>query len=242
MSTILVDADTYGGCVGQLLGFLEESPGLPAAARLATAGRLDVAALAGVARVIGSSLRVLTGITRADRWPELPPDSVGTVLDLCRRLATLVVVDCGFSLEQDEELVYDTAAPRRNGATIAAIQAAELVLAVGAADPVGLHRLVRGLVDLRELVPTTHVQVALNKLRRGITPGDPAAEVTAALRRHAGIVDPVLLPYERTALDRALGQGRTLAEVAPGAPLRRALVGLTKTLPGVRTRVPSRQR
>jgi len=38
---------------------------------------------------------------------------------------TFTVVDCGFSLEQDEELSFDTAAPRRNGATLATLLAAD---------------------------------------------------------------------------------------------------------------------
>ena len=70
-------------------------------------------------------------------------------------LAELTVVDCGFCLEQDEELSFDTAAPRRNGATLTTIEQADLVVAVGSADPVGLQRLVRGLSDLREAVPVS---------------------------------------------------------------------------------------
>lgn len=226
VSTLLIDADTYGGCVAQVLGFLDESPGLAAAARLAGSGRLDLPALTGLARTTSSWLRVLTGIARADRWPELSGKAVASVLDLCRQMAALVVVDCGFSLEQDEEIVYDTVAPRRNAATIAAVEAAHTVVAVGAADPVGLHRLVRGLADLRELSLSGRLRVVINKVRRGITPGDPQVEAAGALLRHAGIGDATFLPYDRTALDRALGAGRSLAEVAPTSALRRALVQL----------------
>ena len=35
ISTLLVDADVYGGVVAQVLGLLDESPGLAGAARLA---------------------------------------------------------------------------------------------------------------------------------------------------------------------------------------------------------------
>jgi hypothetical protein len=50
-------------------------------------------------------------------------------------------VDCGFCIEVDEELSYDTAAPRRNGATVTALEQADLVVVVGSADPLGLARL-----------------------------------------------------------------------------------------------------
>ncbi|PZS30705.1 MAG: chromosome partitioning protein [Pseudonocardiales bacterium] len=240
VSTMLVDADTYGGSIGQVLGFLDESPGLAAATRLAGNGRLDLPALAGLARGTDPWLRVLTGIVRADRWPELSGDAVEAVLDLCRRLATLVVVDCGFSLEQDEEIVYDTAAPRRNAAALAALTAADTILVVGAADPVGMHRLIRGLAEFRELAVTGVPRVVVNKLRRGVTPGDPATELAAALRRHAGVDNPVLLPYDRTALDRAIGVGKSLADVAPGSALRRGLTELAAGVAGVAP--PSTQR
>lgn len=230
--TLLIDADTYGGSIGQVLGFLDEAPGLAAATRLAGNGRLDLPALTRLARRSAPGLRVLTGITRADRWPEVPGAGVAAVLEIARRLDPLIVVDCGFSLEADEEIVYDTAAPRRNGATLAALAAADIVVVVGAADPVGLHRLVRSLLDLREMLPGQPVKVVVNKLRRGITPGDPRAVTAAALRRHAAVLDATFLPYDSTALDRALGTGRTLAEAAPGSDLRRCLAALAAELSG----------
>jgi Mrp family chromosome partitioning ATPase len=137
--TLLADADVYGGVVAQVLGFLDEAPGLAAVARLANNGQLDLAALAAAAPLAGPNLRVLTGISRADRWPELRPSALEQVWALARSLAAVTVVDVGFCLEQDEELSFDTAAPRRNGATLATLDAADTVLAVGAADPVGCN-------------------------------------------------------------------------------------------------------
>ena len=48
----LLDADPYGGAVGQHLAVLDEVSGLLAAARLANAGELDAARLAGLAREV----------------------------------------------------------------------------------------------------------------------------------------------------------------------------------------------
>ena len=39
---LLVDADTYGGCVAQSLGLLDEAPGIAAACRAAEQGSLDL--------------------------------------------------------------------------------------------------------------------------------------------------------------------------------------------------------
>ncbi len=232
VASLLADADVYGGVVAQVLGFLDEAPGLAAAARLANNGQLDLAALAKVAPVAGPGLRVLTGISRAARWPELRPSALEQVWSLARSLAAVTVVDCGFALEQDEELSFDTAAPRRNGATLVTLERADVVLAVGAADPVGMQRLVRGLAELREAVPSAAPRVVVNRVRRATVGNDPHAQLTAALERYAGIPDADFVPDDRDALDRAVLEGRVLAEVAADSPARQALARLAASLVG----------
>ena len=236
--TTLADADTYGGSVAQVLGLLDEAPGLAAAARAADHGSLDLEQLARSAPVVAPHLRVLTGISRPQRWPELRGAALARVFAMARLLATWTVVDCGFGIEQDEELTYDTAAPRRNGATLSALEHADSVIAVGSADPVGLQRLVRGLGELAELMPGIRPVVVVNRVRASAVGGAAvtgAAErrVRDALARYAGVEDPVLVPDDRTALDAALLAGRTLTETAPASPARLALARLAASLAGV---------
>ncbi|MCI0687540.1 MAG: hypothetical protein L0Y54_09930 [Sporichthyaceae bacterium] len=230
IETLLADADVYGGVVAQVLGMLDESPGLAAAARLANSGSLDPVALARVARAIAPGLRILTGISRAERWPELRPAAVLDVYAQARVLAAVTVVDTGFSLEEDEEIAFDTAAPRRNGLTLATLEAADLVYVVGAADPVGLQRLIRGLAHLREVVPTVTARVVLNQVRRGPIGAQPERQLAGVLARYAGVADPAFVPYDREAMDHALATGRTLAEVAPDSPARLAIARLAADL------------
>ncbi|MGY1781260.1 AAA family ATPase [Geodermatophilus sp. SYSU D01036] len=228
--TLLVDADVYGGVVAQVLGLLDESPGLAGAARQAAAGTLDGAALTRLAWSVRPDLAVLTGLARADRWPELRPAAVAAVLTEARRAADLVVVDCAFNLEEDEELSFDTAAPRRNGATVTVLESADDVLCVSGADPVALQRTIRALGQLRDLLPEVEPAVVVNQVRRGPVPGDPREEIAGALERFAGRAVRAFLPADRRATDAALASGRTLAEVAPGSPLRAALRSLAAGL------------
>ncbi len=230
VSTLLVDADVYGGVVAQVLGLLEEMPGLAAACRLANTGALDLPRLGSLARAVGGGLRVLPGISRPARWPELRPAAFGAVLDLCRSLAAVTVIDCGFSLEQDEELSYDTAAPRRNGATLAALEAADTLVVVGSGDPIGVARLVRGLADLRDAVPAARPLVVVNRCRRAAVGGDPEREVGGVLARYAGVTPTAFVPYDVAGFDAALAAGRTLAEVAPGSSARAALRALAASI------------
>ncbi len=232
LPTLLVDADVYGGVVAQVLGLLDESPGLAAACRLANNGALDVPALVALARQISPELRVLPGIARADRWPELRGTAVETVLSLATSMAAVTVVDLGFCLEQDEELSYDTLAPRRNGATLTVLGQADTVVVVGTADPVGLQRLVRSLGDLRETVPGADVTVVVNRLRSSAVPGDTEAEVRGALRRYAGVDEVFVIPQDTAALDAAVAVGKTLVEASPQAPARLALQRLAASLVG----------
>lgn len=231
-ATLLADADTYGACVAQTLGVLDEAPGLAAACRAATAGTLDAVMLARLAPVVSPRLRVLTGITRSDRWPELSVAGLERVWDVVRSVASWTVVDTGFSLERDEELTYDTMAPRRNGATLSALEAADVVLAVGTADPVGLQRLVRGLGELAELFPGLRPRVVVTRARASSVGASPDRRVREALERYAGVRDVVVVPDDRQAVDHALLVGRTLTETAPGSAARRALAWLAAELLG----------
>src|SRR4051794_41062129 len=241
VSTLLVDADVYGGVVAQVLGLLDESPGLAGAARQAGAGTLDAAALVRLAWSVRPQLRVLTGLARADRWPEMRPRAVATVLEEARRLAALTVVDCAFSVEDDEELSFDTAAPRRNGATLAVLEAADTVLCVSGADPVALQRSIRALDQLREVLPEVDPVLVVNQVRKGPVPGDARREIAESLERFAGREARFFLPADRRATDAALATGRTLAEVAPGSALRLALRSLAAHLAEV-TEPTSRRR
>ncbi|TWE12165.1 AAA family ATPase [Rudaeicoccus suwonensis] len=227
--TLLIDADTHAASIAQHLALLDEAPGIAAATRLADSGHLDVPGLAAVAPEVAPALRVLTGLPLADRWPEVREDALEAVLEHSRSVAALVVVDVAASLEDDEDLSYDTAAPRRNAATLTALGAADTVLAVGAADPVGLQRLVRGLTELRAVVGGSP-RVVVNKVRAASVGNSPERKVTEALARFAGVDDVTLVSDDRAACDGALLAGRTLAEHAANSPARQQIQALASVL------------
>jgi Mrp family chromosome partitioning ATPase len=227
VSTLLVDADVYGGVLASAFGLLDESPGLAGACRMAANGRLGPVELTTLSWRINDELTLLTGIPRPDRWPEVRPSSIPLVLEVARALAAVVVVDCGFSLESDEEISFDTVAPRRNGATLAVLSDADVVLAVGSADPPGMERLVRGLLELADVLPGVQPRVVLNRLRRTAASREDAV---GALRRFAGVPVTAALPEDRAGTDLAWQRGVPLAEAAAGSPLRGGLRELAESL------------
>lgn len=229
---LLIDADTHAPAVAQHLALLDESSGLVLAARAATQGRLTAHALASLAPVVLPRLRVLTGIGRAARWGEVPASTLPTIWAAARQVADVVVVDCAASLEQDETLVYDTRAPQRNAATLAALTAADVVVVVAGCDPVAVQRLVVALDDLREAGVAERARrvVVLNRARGTVAGGRPAAVLRDALERFAGTTPDVIVPEDGASVDAALLAGRVLAEEAPGSAARRAVVELVGTL------------
>ena len=224
-SVALVDADPYGGAIAPALGLLDEAPGFASACRLAGAGALDRAELERIAQRYSSpraSFDVFTGLVGPSRWPELAHDRVAGALQAMRARFEFVVVDVGFSLERDEELTSDAFAPRRNAATFAALAAADRIVAIGLADPVGLARLLRGHAELVELVEPERIDVVVNRVRASALGIDAHAQVRQTLRRFAGLADATLLPHDGRATDAAILTARTLRDAAPRSPLRAA--------------------
>ncbi|MEO6712383.1 MAG: hypothetical protein ABIM89_03010, partial [Mycobacteriales bacterium] len=132
-------------------------------------------------------------------------------------------------------------APRRNGATVAIVGDADLVIAVGAADPVSLQRLVRGLSELAERVPGSAPSVLVNKVRKSLLAGDPEREIAAALERYAGVVPAAFVPHDLKGTDAALMAGRSLTEAAVESPARQAIYRYALELLGLPAPVSRRR-
>ena len=227
----LADADTHAAAIAPALGLLDEAPGFAAACRLAGSGALDRAQFERIAqphRAGRGDIQVLTGLGRASRWPELTADRVAGVLAAARDWADVTVVDVAASFEHDEELMTDLNAPRRNAATIEVLRSADLVVAVGAADPIGLSRFLRAHAELAELVEPDRVLTVINKLRSSAIGLNPAAQVRQTLARFGGIEAPVLVPWDPAGFDAALLSGRALLDAAPRSPARVAIRELSE--------------
>jgi MinD-like ATPase involved in chromosome partitioning or flagellar assembly len=235
LRTVLADADTHAASVAPSLGLLDEAPGFAAACRLAGIGGLDETQLERLAvtpRGLRHPFRVLTGIGRSARWPELGPERVAGAISAVRRWCEVLVVDVAASLEQDDGLASDGAAPRRNAAALEALRAADRVVAVASADPVGIPRFLRDHAELLDLVEPDpeRVTVVVNKLRQGAIGLNPAGQVRQTLARFGGIESAVFVPWDAAAFDAALLGARPLADAAPRSPARTAVRELAEAL------------
>ncbi len=224
LAALLVDADPYGGTVAQQLGILDEVSGLLSAARLVAGGGLDER-FETVQRAVDGRFRVITGLPRADRWVEVRPGTLERVVERARAEAH-VVLDTGFSLE--ESPVGDLGArPERNGLTFEALEVADDILVVGAADPVGLARLARAIAEVHERVAAPRLRVVVNRMRSGL--GWREADVVAMLGGFGRAEGVHFLPDDQAGVDRALVAGRALVEMGD-SPLTKAVAGLVDAM------------
>ena len=215
----LVDADSHAPSLALLLGLADEGPGFAVACRQAERGALDPAELDRICTPVpvrDGSMSVLPGINRPARWPELGERRVSAALGVCRDWAEYTVVDAAAALESDEEIVSDlTDGPRRNAAALAALRAADRIVAVLSADPVGVARFLRGYSELRAIVGAAPIAVVANKLRPGALGVDARGQVRRTLERFAGIRDVWFVPHDTRGVDAALLAARPMADVAP---------------------------
>jgi len=228
-SVVLADADTHTGSLALSLGILDDPPGFASACQLAGVGSLTFAELDRIAHryeSIHGGFRVLTGISHPSQWPELSAARVKDTIAVCREWADFVILDTGASLENNDETSTDLLCPRRNAATIAAIHEADLVLAIGSADPVGLSRFLRAHVELLKTPRTGRLTVAINRIRVSAVGVNAATRVRQTLERFGGIRLPWFIPDDPISLDAAVLSGRTLRDVAPRSSARLAIVGL----------------
>ena len=235
VDTLLADVDTYGPSIAQHLGMLDDASGLAAVCRLAAQDRLDAESLAKSAVALPMGLRVLTGIPRPDRWDELRPASLDEVWQHARQLVSVTVTDVGFCIEHDDLTWFEPGALNRNQAAIATVAAADVVVAVAGADPVGLVRFLRSLPTLRAVAPTARIEIVVNAVPGG---RGSQGELTALLRDHVESSHVTFVPFDSVAASAAMKAGRTWAEVAPRSNARRALQALAERLGGA----PSRRR
>ncbi|WP_334147075.1 AAA family ATPase [Microbacterium sp.] len=217
----LVDADTVAPSLALLLGLSDDAPGIAAACRRGELGGLDSQELTRLATVFetsGGEIDVFPGINRPSRWPELSAGRLSTALHACRDWGEETIVDVAASFDADDEATYDLAGPRRHAATTSALRAADAIVAVASADPVGISRFLRDHAELRRLTAPTPITVVVNRVRSGPLGIDARGQVRRTLERFAGITDVTFLPFDQRAADAALLHARAMADLTPRSP------------------------
>jgi MinD-like ATPase involved in chromosome partitioning or flagellar assembly len=224
-STVLVDADTYGGDLAQMLGVVEELPTIVWACQTATRGDVDQQRLLAGLRRAGVGPVLVPGVVRSDLWRDVGEFAWRELLAALRDAFAQTVVDPGFCLE-DDSAAYSVG-EGRNAIAREAVRSSDSVLAVCRCDPVGLKTFLWAYRQLAELVDEDSIFVVANR----VSPGEEAS-VAELLRRHAGKRPVAYVPDEPALFRAAAAKGVSVRELAPSSPVVRALRGAAAAIGG----------
>ena len=196
--TAIIDADTAAPSVALKLGLADDISGLILACRHAEAGSLSGRTLVSSMSAVSARYVALTGLAQPRRWAELRPAALSRVLDQVAAEFPYAVVDIGAHFS-----VGDVPAASPTSAADATLRAADSVLAVCHADPLGVARFLAALPEIAECgVPVTGV----------LTGGAERAQALILIQesvRRAGITMPMVdLGLDPRSLQNALRKGQ----------------------------------
>ena len=98
-----------------------------------------------------------------------------------------------------------------------------VIVAVTAADPVGISRFLRQMPEVRGIVGDTPIVVVANRLRPGALGVDARGQVRRTLERFGSVRDVWFVPQDPRSADAALLSARSIAETAPRSPFTHAI-------------------
>jgi MinD-like ATPase involved in chromosome partitioning or flagellar assembly len=221
-STALVDADTYGGDLAQMLGVVEELPTIVWACRTAGDDRGDLTS--GLRRAGSRGPVLVPGITRSDLWRDVGESGWRRLVERLRAAFDHTIVDVGFCLEDDPSPLGTGG---RNAVARSALRESDHVVAVCRSDPVGLKTFLWAYAGLTELVDADRIVVCANRVASG-----DEASVADVLRRHAGKRPAAYLPDDPATVRAAAAKSLPVRDVSPSSALSRGVRGLAASLGG----------
>lgn len=219
--TVLVDADTYGGDLAQMLGVVDELPTIVWAAQTAARGESSDRLLGALRRAGPRGPVLVPGVARSDLWRDVREHAWRELVAVLRDELAHLVVDTGFCIEDDY------AGEGRNVIARAAVRDADYVVAVCRCDAIGLKTFLCTYRDLTELVDADDVFVVANR----VTPGEEG-EVAELLRRHAGKRPIAYVTDEPPLFRAALAKGLSVRELAPSSAVVRSVRAVAAALGG----------
>jgi MinD-like ATPase involved in chromosome partitioning or flagellar assembly len=221
--TILVDADIYGGDVAQVLAIVDELPTIVWAAQRASTDQLTLAVIEENLRRAGrEGPVVLPGVPRADMWSEVSEFGWKRLLQALTASFSFVVCDIASCIQEPPA---GPGVQDRDSIARSTLMAADRVVAVCRADPVGIKSFLWAMEDLKELVDLDNVLVVANRVR----PGEEH-EVGYILKKHLGKRPRIAIKDRPGDLAASVGSGTPVRDLKPSSEFAASIRDLAAAL------------
>jgi MinD-like ATPase involved in chromosome partitioning or flagellar assembly len=213
VSTVLVDADEQAPSIAQRLG-LGLHPNIRSAvdAVLHRTTQLD----ATLHRLTSIGIEVLCGLPNPRDWFELRPGDVTEVLAELRTTRAQVVVNVGSRIDD----LPDQGGPARFGVSRSLLVAADVIVLVGSASPLGAGRIIDWLADGRRLIAGKPLHVVINQHSGGAF---AAGELEAEVRKAVSPRSVTMVPH-----DRRVARAAWSGDPVPRGPFTKAVARLAR--------------
>ena len=145
--TLLVDGDTYGPTICQLLNQAPTSLGILEICRKIERKSVNANLINKNSVAIKQNLHLIAGLIKNSRWVDLRASALREFWQLCLTEFDFVVVDAGPVLEPDPLIAIETGLPKRNLVTTSALISSNKVVLTSRADAVSITRLIKGCTE-----------------------------------------------------------------------------------------------
>lgn len=229
-SVLLVDADTYSPSLALQLGLSEHPAGLAAACRLVSQQRFTAAELERLSVLLpcgNGTLRLLTGLSSAARWPEVSAEIFDELLMIAAENYDYLVLDVAAAHEQD--LFSNSSPVNRNCVTRWALQYSDQIVAICGADPVAISRFLDAFVSLGELNIRGEILCVVNRVRNSALGPSAKQQISQTLNRLVNVQVSVFIPEDQSVVDSALRGGYSIDLAKRSAQSRQALALFVQT-------------
>jgi MinD-like ATPase involved in chromosome partitioning or flagellar assembly len=212
---LLIDADLEGPSVANYLLLSELPAGLAGAIRIASQHRFDQSQLERLSvQEPKTSITVLPGVM-SEQSTELTKEIIAAIIATAKASFDFVVFDLG-SLKTNQD-AFDL--------TSEVITAADQVVVVVAADPIGIFRLLR--IEPRVLALTDNPKLLVNRLRNSVI-AQAKPEIKTTLASLGAIEALAFLPDDPVHVDQATRLG--MASIGRSGSFRSSVGIFTKAM------------
>ena len=235
---LLIDLDTLAPSLALVLGLVDTPAGLSACLRLSEQARLtkDEYERLTVSIQLGrQELRFMPGLSSPQRWPEVTPERLETLLANIRDYVDHVVLDLPQVTAFRPQMVHPSQGSNgseinRDSLLTSVLTKADKLVVISGADPVAAQRFLLAQEYLAELKPRGEQFVVVNRFRTSALGLSAKAELEDTYIALANRRVDVYVPEDRENLDRAMLNGLPLALLKRSSPARQAIADLTKQI------------